>query len=389
MSQAGSIAERIRQVQAPVIPIVGRWTLEHPGTISLGQGIVHYPPPTSVFRSVAEQAQTDRDLDRYGAVVGDADLLQRFREKLAAENGIDADAESIVCSSGANMGFLNAVLAIADVGDEIILFAPYYFNHQMAIEIAGCRAVVVPTDAEYQPDLEALAGAITAKTRAVVTVSPNNPTGAVYPRETLTAINRLCERRGVYHISDEAYEYFTYGVEHFSPGSLHGSAAHTVSLFSLSKAYGLAGWRIGYSVVPGHLGESVRKIQDTNLICPPKVCQVAAAAAMDVGSSWCREQINGFKDVRDAAIQSLAKLGSRCELSVPEGAFYLFLRLQSEEPDLRLVESLIREFGVAVLPGSAFGSTARCSIRLSYGALEPETVREGIGRLCRGLTELL
>ena len=176
---------------------------------------------------------------------------------------------------------MNAVLAITDPDDEIVLLVPYYFNHEMAIVMAGARAVAAETTSDYQIDLDAIRRAITPRTRAVVTVSPNNPTGAVYPRAALQAVNELCRERGIFHIHDEAYEYFTYGgVEHFSPGSLPGAAAHTISLFSLSKAYGMASWRVGYMVVPDVLFEAVNKIQDTILICPPAVSQHAAMAAL-------------------------------------------------------------------------------------------------------------
>jgi aspartate/methionine/tyrosine aminotransferase len=390
--ETGMIARRIQQVQAPVIPIIGRWTGENPGTISLGQGVVHYAPPTEVFDAVAQSARNDRDLDRYGSVIGIQPLIDLIQRKLILENGIDpaGQGSSVVCSAGANMGFLHAVLAIADVGDEIILLSPYYFNHHMAIEIAGCRCVCVATTSENQPDLDAIRRAMTPRTRAVVTVSPNNPTGAVYSRDDLVAVNALCARLGVYHISDEAYEYFLYdGVPHFSPGSLPGAGQHTISLYSLSKAYGLAGWRVGYTLVPDHLLEAIKKIQDTNLICPPRVCQIAAIAALEVGSGWCRQQTGGLAAVRDAALDSLATLGTRCQISRPQGAFYLFLKLQTEQADMTLVETLIRDFGVAVLPGSAFGSGDGCSIRISYGALDAKSVSEGIGRLRRGLTELL
>src|SRR5207253_2050801 len=113
----------------------------------------------------------------------------------------------------------------------------------------------------YQLQPEAIAGAITSKTRAVVTISPNNPTGAVYPEYVLRAVNHLCCEREIYHIHDEAYEYFTYGgAAHFSPASLEGSAQHTIPLFSLSKSYGMASWRIGYMVIPSDLLVSVKKI---------------------------------------------------------------------------------------------------------------------------------
>lgn len=373
-----------------MIPIVGRWTGENPGTISLGQGIVHYPPPPEVFRAVADASTSDRSVDQYGPVAGNEPLLTRMREKLQTENGIALDDAAVVCSAGANMAFINVVLAIADVGDEIILLRPYYFNHDMAIEIAGCRAVHVATDGSHQPDLDQIEHAINAKTKAVVTVSPNNPTGAVYSPQRLKDINALCARHGVFHISDEAYEYFLHDeAEHYSPGSIAGADAHTISLFSLSKSYGMAGWRVGYGVFPNSLLDAVSKVQDTNLICPPKICQVAAEAALNVGSEWCREQSVSFTRVRDAAIQELSLLEDRCRVATPEGAFYLFLDLESVQDDMELVEQLIREHGVAVLPGSAFGSQSDCSLRVSYGALAPETAIDGVGRLRRGLDAIL
>ena len=187
---------------------------------------------------------------------------------------------------------MNAVLAVTDPGDEIILPAPYYFNHEMAIVMAGARAVAVPDGRPVSARCaRRLPRAITPRTRAVVTVSPNNPTGAVYPRRRCSAVNALCKARGVFHVHDEAYEYFTYGsARHFSPGSLEGAATHTISLYSLSKAYGMASWRIGYMVIPEALSDAVNKIQDTLLICPPAVSQQAALAALAGGSRPCRRR---------------------------------------------------------------------------------------------------
>ena len=169
-------------------------------------------------------------------------------------------------TAGGNNAFIATVLALGDPGDEFILPVPYYFNHEMAITMANCRPVLVPTDANYQLDLAALRAAITPRTRAIITVSPNNPTGAVYPAAALRAVNQLCAERGIFHLSDEAYESFVYdGAEHFSAASLDGSAPHTISLYSLSKAYGFASWRIGWMVFPEKLEAAMRKIQDTLL----------------------------------------------------------------------------------------------------------------------------
>src|SRR2546425_7577237 len=215
-------------------------------------------------------------------------LLEALERKLECENGIRLGPQNrLLVTAGGNMAFMNAVLAITDPGDEVILQTPYYFNHEMAVTMAGCRPVLVSTDDQYQLRPHAIARAITPKTRAVVTISPNNPTGAVYSQASLREVNRLCGQRGVYHIHDEAYENFTYdGAKHFSPGSISGSESHTISLFSLSKAYGFASWRIGYMVAPQHLLESIRKIQDTILICAPVISQFAAIGALQAGRGY-------------------------------------------------------------------------------------------------------
>jgi aspartate/methionine/tyrosine aminotransferase len=375
-----------------MIPVVGELIERHPGTISLGQGVVHYGPPPSVIEAVADVATRDPRIHRYALALGIDPLLEAIHQKLESENRIPINSNrKIAVTAGSNMGFFEAVLAIADPGDEVILLSPFYFNHEMAIDIAGCRTVVVPTDDDYQPRLDAIEAAITPRTRAIVTISPNNPTGAVYPRETLTAINTLCKSRNIYHIADEPYEYFTYGnANHFSPASLPNSESHTIALYTLSKAYGMAGWRIGYMAYPAHLEESLKKIQDTNLICPPILNQVAATAALNEGRPWCDRQIQPFAAVRDLVLSELAELGDRIHTPTPGGAFYALLRVNSPRKDMDLVESLIKDHGVAVMPGSTFGAPANtCYLRIAYGALDKDTVAQGMGRLVKGLRALI
>jgi aspartate/methionine/tyrosine aminotransferase len=210
---------------------------DHPGTVSLGQGVVNYPPPSATREAIERFFSVDHH-HQYKPVDGIEPLREAIAGKLAAENGIVIGGDSaLVVTAGGNMAFINALLAIADAGDEVILQSPYYFNHEMAVTMLGCRAVVVPTNDRFQLDLDRIRAAVTSRTRAIVTVSPNNPTGAVYPETDLREVNELCRAAGVYHIHDEAYEYFTWdGAEHFSPGSIAGAGAHTISLYSLSKA---------------------------------------------------------------------------------------------------------------------------------------------------------
>lgn len=382
---------RIQSVQAPIIPVIGQLIREHPGTISLGQGVVWYPPPPQAFEQIGAML-ADPSQHKYQAVYGIPRLVKLIEEKLRAENGLEVEKGSrVMVTAGGNMAFINALLAVADAGDEVILQTPYYFNHEMAITMANCRAVLVPTDANYQLQPKLIAEAITEKTRAVVTVSPNNPTGAVYKEADLREVNALCVERGIYHISDEAYEYFTYGAKHFSPGSITGGQEHTISLYSLSKAYGFASWRIGFMVIPEHLFEAVNKIQDTILICPPVVSQFAAAGALEVGADYCREHVRELAQVRELVLRELAQLKDCCVVPEAEGAFYFFLKLNTRMEPLALVETLVKDHRVAAIPGTAFGMSIEdgCYLRVAYGALQRETVTEGVGRLIRGVLKIL
>ncbi len=390
MPSLQNLSSRMETVQTPVIPLVGELVRQHPGTISLGQGVVAYPPPEKAIASITKFL-SQPDNHKYQAVVGIPELLAAISTKLQQDNQIEInDRHCLVVTAGSNMGFMNALLAITQAGDEIILNIPYYFNHEMAITMANCRPVLVPTDRHYQLDLKAIAQAITSKTKAIVTISPNNPTGVVYPEITLKAVNDLCRDRGIYHISDEAYDYFTYnGIKHTSVASFPDSEAHTISLFSLSKAYGFASWRIGYMVIPQHLLLAVKKVQDTNLICPPVISQYAALGALKTGFSYCQPYIQELEQIRDLVRQKMQSIANICTLSPAEGAFYFFLQVKTNLDDLTLVTKLVKEYQVAVIPGSTFGMSEGCYLRVAYGALEREQAATGIMRLIAGLKAMI
>ncbi len=377
-------------VQAPIVPVIGEMIRQTPGTISLGQGVVHYGPPPAALDAV-RAALTDPATHEYQGGEGLPALVDRLAIKLRDENGIDvARGRRVMVTAGSNMAFMNAIFAITEPGDEIILNVPFYFNHEMAIQMAGCTAIRVATDAHYQLRPDALRRAVTDRTRAIVTVSPNNPSGAVFPEAALREVNALCGERGLYHIADEVYEYFTYGgVRHVSPGSFQDAAEHTISMYSLSKAYGFAGWRVGYFVYPEHLTDAVAKSQDTIVVCAPVVSQVAALAALGVGRAYAEPYVRELAAIRDIVVSQLSALAPLATVPAADGAFYCLLKVETQLPPLALAERLIREHKVAVIPGPAFGMTDGCYFRVAYGALQKETVAEGIGRLVTGLRALL
>ncbi len=384
-----SRSDRMRSVQMPVMGFVADLMRDNPGTISLGQGVVHYGPPAGALNA-AQQAVIVPNTHRYGYVIGRPSLRSAFAAKLNAENHLDPGYE-VVVTAGSNMAFFASLLAITSPGDEVILLVPYYFNHEMATYIAGCKPVLVSFGDSLIPDVETIERAITPRTRAIVTISPNNPTGIVYAPDTLRAINDLCAGHGIYHMSDEAYEYFTFdGAEHYSPGRASGAHAHTISLFSMSKAYGMAGWRLGYMAVPPQVLADIHKIQDTNQICPAIISQSMALAALKEGAGYCRQYVDSMAKVRTMVLERLSAVKAPVIVSPSKGAFYFLLSVETALDAKTVTTRLIQEHGVAVIPGDAFGmTTGGTYLRVAYGALQVSTLSEALDRLVKGLEALV
>jgi len=391
-------ADRLDAVLTPVIPQVGRLMTQRPGCLSLAQGMVGWgpPPPVRQALQVALQA-ADADpeqaarLDRYGPVEGDPALIAAIANELGGRWGLDLAGSSLLVTAGSNMAFNALAQVICDPGDEVILPAPYYFNHVMAVQLAGGRPVTPA--AGLIPDPALLAAAITPRTRAIVTISPNNPSGVVIPRAVLVEINDLCARHGLLHISDEAYAAFVHGdVPHWSPGAAPGAGAHTITLQSLSKSHGMAGWRLGYAAVPTPLMAALAKVQDTILICPPRLVQQAAIAALSGCSPWLEERLTTLRQRRRQLLDTLqsARGQGLCAhlLADPDGAFYALLAVKTDHSGEALVEHLILEHGVAALPGESFGlaaSAGTAALRLSYGLLDEAMLAEALERLIAGV----
>ena len=390
-------ARRLASVQDSVIPQLGALLRQRPDALSLAQGMVNWAPPAAVREALVEALRSEPNqasLDRYGAVQGDPALQQAVHRELGQHQGLDLEDSALLVTAGSNMAFNAIAQVILDPGDEVILPLPWYFNHVMAIQLAGGRPIGV--DAGAVPDPARLAAAITPRTRAIVTTSPGNPSGVVIPGPVLAAINRICADHGLFHVSDEAYAAFVHGdVPHVPPGRLTGSGAHTVSLHSLSKAYGMAGWRVGYAAVPKRLLSGLIQVQDTVLICPPRPMQLAARAALAAGPDWIAPRVAELGQRRRQLLDALEDARQRglpiAFSPVPDGAFYLLLRCATRLNGHELVQRLLLEHGVATLPGEGFGLAAAsgwASLRLSYAMLEASGLALAVARLLRGLKDL-
>lgn len=372
--------------KAPIIHLLSQVTIPK-DVISFGQGIPFFSPPKLAIDAAKNSMMQPKGF-QYSTDAGWLTLRETIAEKVNFSTKANVDAEcNVMVTSGANQAFMNAVLAITSPGDELIFLTPSYFNYVMAAQLADCKPVLVETTKCFQPDVEKIKNKISKKTKAIVTISPNNPTGAVYSKESLKAINQFCKDHQLFHISDEVYEYFVYDDStHVSPLCFDPSVSHTISLFSLSKAFALSGYRIGYMIHPDFLSDDLLKAQDTIGICAPSIAQAAALKAIPLKQSYCAQYNEEMKHNREIVMSKFDGIPG-IHGCWTKGAYYFFITVDSSLSSLTLAKQLIETYGVIVLPGSMFDMST-CSFRLSYGNLSSEKVNEGMNRLIDGIKHL-
>jgi aspartate/methionine/tyrosine aminotransferase len=379
---------RTQRIQeAPIVKLIADSNVPS-DVVDLGQGVPFYGPPKEAILAATRALDKESGF-KYSPDAGIGSLREAIARKLASENGVEADpGKSIMVTAGANQAFVNAILCITRPGDYVLVLSPYYFNHVMGIELAGCKPIVVDADRNYQPLVERIGERITKRVKAIVLVSPNNPTGAVYAKDAIKEIGTLCAENDLYFMTDETYEHFVYDdAQHVSALELDKGIEHTISLFSFSKSYGMSGYRIGYAVFPKHIYNEMLKVQDTLTICAPSPLQVAAEAAMKLGAAYPRQFIPRIEKVRRIFIERLSGLES-AEMPVTKGSFYFLLRLKTKKNDWDIAKKLIEKHGVITIPGGVFG-TRQPALRVAYANVDERLAEEGISRLTRGLKEVL
>lgn len=388
---------------------------------SLAQGVVHWQPPRAALEAAA-RGVTEASSSSYGPAQGLPELVDALGRRLADFNGLPEGLYQPMVTAGANQAFANIVLSCVDASDSAVLFAPYYFNHLMMLTGSGIRKENVsigPRDpATMLPDLDWLEEALLPPPskrgdgssergkvpKLVVLVNPCNPTGVVLPRSLLQRASDLTAKAGSWLVVDNTYDHFLYdGAEHEMPPE----APHVIHVSSFSKAYGMAGWRVGWlaSHRDSGLSPSLLKVQDTVPICAPQLGQRVALAALEgegAGAAWVAERVRGLEENRKAVKSALAPLDALAAaeegsdssaLGAARGAIYLWSRLPASLleggrlTDSRVVEWLVRRHGVCLVPGSACGSPGR--VRAAFANLEPEECERAAKRLASGVEELL
>jgi aspartate aminotransferase len=356
--------------------------------IGFGAGEPDFDTPP--FIKEAAKKAIDAGFTKYTPTSGILELKKAIRDKFVRDNGLSYGLEEIIVSCGAKHSLYNAIQAICEEGDEVVLPAPYWVSYTEQIKLAGATPIIVKTSEKNGFKLKgrALSESITRKTRALILNSPNNPTGAVYSKEELSSIAAIAVEKGIYIISDEIYEKITYDAEHISIAALNPKVKNlTILINGVSKSYSMTGWRIGYAAADKEIVTAMSSLQDHSTSNPTSIAQWAAVAAISGDQSFLREMVVEFKKRRDYMVKRLNEMNGVSCLQ-PDGAFYLFLNVselfgkafngQVIADSMSLTELLLAEAKVAVVPGSAFGSSDH--IRLSF-ATSMSNIVSGLDRI--------
>lgn len=345
----------------------------------------------------AAKKAVDDNFSRYSPVPGYVDLRKAIVEKLKNENQLEYEVTEISVSNGAKQCVCNAVLALVNPGEEVIIPAPYWVSYPEMVEIAGGKSVYIDTDlsTNFKITPEQLEKAITEKTRMLILCSPSNPTGSVYSKDELEALAEVIKKHeNLYVVSDEIYEHISYIGNHESIAQFPGMRERTIIINGVSKAYAMTGWRIGFLAAPEWIAKGCNKLQGQYTSGPCSVSQKAAEAAY-TGSQQCVEDMRLVFERRRNLIVKLAKDIPGLEVNVPEGAFYLFPKCSSffgkEYGKYKISNStdfamyLLEEGHVATVSGDAFG--APDYFRMSY-ATDDKTITEALNRIKVALAKL-
>lgn len=378
------IPARIRQLTLPPFDPLNQRAAElrraghH--VISLGQALPFFQPPAAAID--AARAALDRpDVHRYSTDPG----LLTLREALAARFSssiAEVGPNEFVITAGANHAFSLAMTTLLSAGDEVLLPAPYFTNHQMTIAALGANPIEVAvadraTFAVRWSDLEPV---ITSATRAVVLCTPSNPTGAVVEREEGVRIVRELARRRITVITDETYLPFVYEGETWSAASVDGWRDNVVVVGSFSKAFGMMGWRVGYLLASRDVCEQAVKVQDAVIICAPVISQMAVEGAVRQAWDHPASFHADLRRRRRIMQEGLAAIPGVTWFP-PRGGLFAFARVDGCTDSAALSQTLMEQAHVVTLPGSAFGASGEGHLRLSYGFADEEDLREALRRL--------
>jgi aminotransferase len=360
------------------------------GAVNLSQGFPDFPAPDEIKRAASDALF--RDVNQYAITWGAKSFRDAIAEKTAWYLGFEVDPErELTVTCGSTEGMIATMLAVIDPGDEVVIFEPFYENYGPDVILSGATPRFVPLrppDWTFDPD--ELRAAFSERTKAIIICNPGNPTGNVFTREQLEAIAALCREFDAIAVTDEIYEHILYdGAEHISIASLPEMRDRSVVVNSLSKTYSVTGWRVGYVIAPPDLTNAIRKVHDFLTVGAAAPLQEAGAVALRFPREYYDRLASDYARRRDLLLPALERAGFRCYL--PRGAYYIMTDISEFgfDDDVAFATWLVRDVGVAVVPGSSFYSRpelGRAQVRFTF-CKRDETLVAAAEKLLSGVRE--
>jgi aminotransferase len=366
------VSTRARGIAISAIKEMAMLSAKVAGAASLAWGLPSFRTPAAIYRAIEAELETDPEIGMYALPDGLPELRQAVADEHQRTTGIAVDPDRNVMITAGNMEGVHCLLqAILDPGDQVIVTDPCFVSHIQQICLHGGEPVFWPMDesAGWQLDVKSLPALITARTKAIILVSPSNPTGAILTEDTLRRVGDIAREHGLLIILDDPYRHFTYENRDrfFNLACAPEFAANVAYLFTFSKCYAMSGWRAGYMILPEHLKRQVVKLHDLTMICTPRISQRAALAALTGDQSHLAEFEAVLGRRRTLICDRLDAVPHVFEYVRPEGAYYVFPRIVAQHRNSTdFAIRLLNEARVTVTPGAAFGPAGEHHVRMAF-----------------------
>ena len=372
------LAKHVVQIMDPPIVEIHNLLVNKEKAISFGQGVPFFHPDDEIMKQFWSKVKDNPDLHQYTPDFGFTHVRKTISRFLSSRYNTEINWSRIVLTNGANSAFFNILSVLLDPKDEVIIISPYYFNHLMAIQLLHATPVFIETSYEnsFIPDIDDIVSRITQRTKAIIIVSPNNPTGMVYNNNLLNKILDVCEERNICFLFDETYSEFIYKEDKIIASYFYRKSDRIIHIGSFSKNFGLSGWRIGYLMLPKFLIKHYIKLQDTIMISPPTVSQLLVDFLIKNGINLVFQHMQDLIESRNLILRKIEE-SDLFEVKPSTGAFYFFVKLQSAINSTTFCKKLASEANLIIIPGNVFGKPYTQFVRFSHGTLKKPTIEKG------------